>query len=350
MQAVPLLSICLPTYNRATLLEIALLGLLPQIKSLERFVEIVVCDNRSLDHTSTVVQEARQWGSIRYYKNKQNVGTENFDLCVQRALGEFVWIIGDDDMIVQGKIHKIVKTILLNPINDYFYVNYFYASVEKRNDLIISNNSFYSPKIEECYCMDIFDRQLNCWEDIFKINNTCPEEMFTVITSHIFKRSLWCRYNRLLNIKPNKSIINFDTVYPHIRVLANAMIGKPAYYIGDPCVLLGMGAQQCNKWMPYNRLVYVNEAIDLYEKIGITRSEILRLRKSLMKKSGGYLLRMIIVRGMPGRKGFSVLNYILKYYRYKELWISIFTYLIRCSVNWMTKPLTIMKKKDEPSI
>ena len=58
----PLLSICIPTYNRAELLRSALLSLVPQVKESGGEVELVVSDNCSTDDTRRVVEWARQFG------------------------------------------------------------------------------------------------------------------------------------------------------------------------------------------------------------------------------------------------------------------------------------------------
>ena len=61
----PLLSICIPTYNRSKSLRICLLSILSQTKGYEEDVEVVVSDNCSDDDTMQVVEWAREYGPLR---------------------------------------------------------------------------------------------------------------------------------------------------------------------------------------------------------------------------------------------------------------------------------------------
>ena len=69
-----LLSIGIPTFNRAELLHSALFSLAPQIKEFQGEVELIVSDNNSQDNTEEVVKWAQQFGPIQYHQNDENIG------------------------------------------------------------------------------------------------------------------------------------------------------------------------------------------------------------------------------------------------------------------------------------
>ena len=54
MDKQPLLSVCIPTYNRSTFLQEALMNLLDNQKTCEFCVEILISDNCSTDETESV--------------------------------------------------------------------------------------------------------------------------------------------------------------------------------------------------------------------------------------------------------------------------------------------------------
>jgi glycosyltransferase involved in cell wall biosynthesis len=105
----PLLTIAVPTYNRAGCLRELLSGLADQLQNESR-VELIISDNASPDETPTVVQEFVARGlSVRYIRNTQNIGPDaNFLQCFEQARGKYVWLFSDDDLIVPGGLPKIL--------------------------------------------------------------------------------------------------------------------------------------------------------------------------------------------------------------------------------------------------
>lgn len=91
----PLVSVVIPTYDRPDYLRIALAGVVAQT---HRNLEIIVCDNASpRDPTPVVASFADP--RIRLYRNARNLGpTPNTLLAVGMAAGDYVAILGDDDL------------------------------------------------------------------------------------------------------------------------------------------------------------------------------------------------------------------------------------------------------------
>jgi len=105
----PLLTIAIPTYNRAACLRQLLSVLADQLKNEER-VELIISDNASPDETPTVVNDFISRGlQVRYMRNTQNVGSDaNFLQCFEQARGKYVWLFSDDDLIVPGGVARVV--------------------------------------------------------------------------------------------------------------------------------------------------------------------------------------------------------------------------------------------------
>ena len=105
----PLLTIAIPTYNRAGCLRELLTILIDQLKD-ERRVEMIISDNASPDETPAVVQDFVDRGlQVRYIRNTQNIGPDpNFLQCFEQARGKYVWLFSDDDLIVPGGVAKIL--------------------------------------------------------------------------------------------------------------------------------------------------------------------------------------------------------------------------------------------------
>lgn len=105
----PLLTIAIPTYNRAWCLKQLLPLLIDQVKDEPR-IELIISDNASPDDTRSVVQDHIARGlRAHYIRNPQNVGADaNFLQCFERARGKYVWLFSDDDLIAPGALNKIV--------------------------------------------------------------------------------------------------------------------------------------------------------------------------------------------------------------------------------------------------
>jgi abequosyltransferase len=105
----PLLTIAIPTYNRAGCLKELLSVLADQLKGEPR-VELIISDNASPDETPLVVQEFVARGlRVRYIRNAENIGSDaNFLQCFEQARGKYVWLFSDDDLIVPGGLAKIM--------------------------------------------------------------------------------------------------------------------------------------------------------------------------------------------------------------------------------------------------
>jgi abequosyltransferase len=108
----PTLTIAVPTYNRSSKLALLLSGLVPQLAD-ELRVELLISDNASSDDTANTVEQFTKAGlRCRYICNSENIGPDlNFLQCFHLALGKFIWIFGDDDVLLPGSIATILELI-----------------------------------------------------------------------------------------------------------------------------------------------------------------------------------------------------------------------------------------------
>src|SRR3990167_6342605 len=102
----PLVSICIPTYNRARFIERAIKSTIDQTY---KNIEIIVVDNASTDNTDSIISK---FPSIRYFKNQKNVGSGlNFLKCLEYAKGEYVQLLGSDDWLSENYIEECLKAM-----------------------------------------------------------------------------------------------------------------------------------------------------------------------------------------------------------------------------------------------
>lgn len=122
-----LLTIAIPTYNRAEYLKVSLEHVLSQIEVDERDVEILISDNASTDETPELMKDfCSKYPFINYIRNETNVGPDrNFLQCLSKGNGRFVHLLSDDDVLLPGSIKKIKTCILENPGLCVVFLNFY---------------------------------------------------------------------------------------------------------------------------------------------------------------------------------------------------------------------------------
>ncbi|MQN01734.1 MAG: glycosyltransferase [Lachnospiraceae bacterium] len=82
----PLISICIPTFNRAGCLILTIESIIKQNEFKRGLVEIVISDNNSDDETEKIGRfYADQFSMIRYFRNDKNILDGNFRLVLKRG-------------------------------------------------------------------------------------------------------------------------------------------------------------------------------------------------------------------------------------------------------------------------
>jgi glycosyltransferase involved in cell wall biosynthesis len=104
----PLLTIAIPTYNRATKLRAQLERLLPQ---LHPEVRVCVYDNASTDDTRQVVEPFLSKGVFYFCAGFNGGGNLNFLRCFEGCETEWLWILSDDDQISATAVKDAVELV-----------------------------------------------------------------------------------------------------------------------------------------------------------------------------------------------------------------------------------------------
>lgn len=101
----PLVSICIPTYNRADYITKAIDSALSQTY---KNIEVIVVDNASTDNTEEIVSMYTD-PRLRYVRNSENLGLfGNFNRCIELYNGEYLHILHSDDYIDHDFTEKCV--------------------------------------------------------------------------------------------------------------------------------------------------------------------------------------------------------------------------------------------------
>lgn len=274
----PLLSICISTYNRANWLALNLQNLQRFIPVEQDDVELLVCDNTSTDSTPEVVKPYLKRCDFRYYRNPQNVGMlGNLRVTAHHARGRYIWIIGDDDLLKQGSVERVLDVLRKHSDLALVYLNYSYSneddpqSIMNLNEFLTESTPIVAPG-----------------EDILgsvRRISAESENFFTAIYCLVFRRDHALRaYSQNTEGRPFSTML---TTIPTTYYVLNYMVDEPAYWIGDPQVVINMNVS----WLQYAPLWVLErlpEVFECAEKVGVDPKSVDRWRIHLLQHVNHY--------------------------------------------------------------
>lgn len=121
----PLLSICIPTYNRSPNLKRTLESIVCS-DDFSEDVEVVVSDNASTDDTEEVANFfSGKYANVKYFRNEVNIRDSNFPLALDRGTGYYLKLNNDNRELRKGALKYMLSAIKdnLNDRNPIFFTN-----------------------------------------------------------------------------------------------------------------------------------------------------------------------------------------------------------------------------------
>jgi hypothetical protein len=123
-QKKPVISFCIPTYNRSTYLLETIESIRLAVQHLPTGVgyEIIVSDNASTDDTEKLLNCFVLSHEIRYLRRPSTTHpADNLLFACAHAFGEFIWLLGDDDPMFEDAPRRLVELIETTTV-DYIFV------------------------------------------------------------------------------------------------------------------------------------------------------------------------------------------------------------------------------------
>ncbi len=270
-----LFSIIIPTYKKPKDLKLAIVSVLNQ--SLKEF-ELIVIDDASRDNTKKTVKSFKD-KHIVYIENKVNIGVAlNIKKGFKMAKGKYVFLLGDDDIILRKDTLSAVYNEMENSDAGYSQLGYIYFENNMRKPSFINNpyNSiiYFSPS------KDILIKTLNLH--------------FGSMSGSIFRKKL---------IKQSDIINNIWWIY--FIALYKSLFSHGCLYIGNHFILAKISRIGNISYVDIkkNKGFYLNQLLEIYKKFDSSPK-----RRSLFLKS-----RLdIIVDTLPGIKYYSSTKNIIQ--------------------------------------
>lgn len=269
LAARPKLSVCISTYNRAEWLAVSLRNWARLYPEPLQGVELFVCDNTSTDHTPDIVQPYLGRPDFSYRRNPTNVGMlGNLRETAHAARGDYIWILGDDDLLLPGAVERVLETINSNPDVGLVYLNYAFTRLEDARQ-IVDFDDFFRDSIP------IVPPEPNLAGPIREI---CArnENFFTAIYTLVLRRDHAIgAYSQNTHGRPFSTML---TCIPTTNYVLNHMMEEKGVWLGSPQLVVNMNVS----WMRYAPLWILEripEVYDVAERRGVSPDDINRWRR-----------------------------------------------------------------------
>ncbi len=250
----PLLSCAITTYNRARWLKHSLPRLLEATRPWRDTVEVVVCDNASSDDTADVVASFRGEPGFAAHRNPVNVGMlGNLGVTARHSRGAFVWLLGDDDLLVNGALENVLEGIAAHPEVEMVDMNYGYTRFDTPEQMtdaehVIATATPIAPGGP--------NRRVSELRDVAGLN----ENLFTAIYACAFRRDHALRAYQLdTRGSPFSSL---STCVPSSVYALAALQDRPAWWVGKPAMVVNMNVS----WLRWALLWHLERMPDLFEE------------------------------------------------------------------------------------
>lgn len=312
-----LLSICIPTFNRYFELKQLLDSIICE-KIDSNYIEIIISDNNSNDNTFQLLNDySNDYNYIRFSQNQSNIGMiPNWEKAISLARGKYVWLLGSDDLVINGAVKKII-----NIINNYsfdlilcncIYVNNLNENQNKSDDIVKYSNviSCYNENKEVEFTKDLIETRIDIFTPIY-CSIMLTEHWKLVFTEYDFDSPFF------------SSVFN---AVPQAVYVAKYLLNKPAYYFGEPLVISSLSSSW-REYFPFYLSKILPDLYDIFEKNGALSTIINKNKKELLSQLRVRDVLNLLIGKFHGHKKFSLLNFIFQFKNvigFKKFMIGLF--------------------------
>lgn len=289
-------------------------------------------DNCSTDETEQVVRRAQASIAIKYQKNSRNLGIpRNFINAVEMADGEFVWLIGDDDLLLPYALERLFDLITKHPDVDFFYINSFHSTIQHIFSFPQPFDTSNLPKD-----MTLFSSWPDSGEMRFMdlINPKISFDFLGGMFLSVFRRRNWIQNINALDeaaVSDPRVFSHFDNTFPHVKIFSKAFANSKAFFNAKPLSVCLAGAREWAPMYPLVRSVRLVEALSEYRKNGLPYIRYLRCKNFALSYFIPDLVSMFIRRDRTGFVYVRPWRLVLGNVLYPNFYLSFINFFVRKS-------------------
>ena len=327
-----LLSICIPTFNRVDCLDDCLNSIFISHKHQKNLdYEVCISDNFSTEDTSKVVQKYKDKLRIKFNKNKKNLGFAlNALKTISMSSGDFVWMIGNDDLLLPKTLNKIENLISNNKEVEYFFINSYHLNSDYLLKFPKPFDTNMLPRNQMVSISKVkFNKQVDFWD---VIDPNVSWDFLTGIYLSIFRRDKYLDNMNIINfeeLKDNRFWSTSDNTLMHTKIICCAFKNSKSYICSEALSVNRVGDREWGDLYEFIEIVRIPEIIDFYRSQGMNLLKYLYVKNFSLRNFLNYMVKIIIGGNKKGLNYINIKKHILYNLIFPNIYISIFSSLFR---------------------
>ena len=324
------LSICIPTYNRIECLNNCLNSILIAKNNNNFDFEVCISDNCSKPNIKELIDKYSSSLDIIFNENSSNLGLGvNILKAVSLAKGDFVWILGNDDLLLPNTFFYLEKLFKENEIVDFFYINSFHLD----SSLVLTGQQpFNTNNLPNK--MKKFSNYPKSFQSNFFVlvsHNVSFDFMLGMFLA-IFKKKIWdtnlFRINQ--NFLEDKNVYStFDNTAPHIIIWSSGFKNSTAYFQSVPLSVNTHGVREWVDLYPFVEGVRIPEVLDYYRSSGLKLHKYLYYKNFALRKLLICLFQIYFLKNINGREFIDIKKHIIYNLLYPSIYIGAIYFIFR---------------------
>ena len=325
------LSICIPTFNRRDKITNCLNSIYIASSNSKLAFEVCISDNGSDYDIIDIIREFDNKLQIKVNKNKSNIGyMANLLKVISLAEGEFVWAIGDDDILMPHSLIKLEELFKKNIDVDFFFVNSFHLDYKYIDSFEAPFDTKNLPKnMEVKLGKNKISQKMNFW-DLIDYNISFDFLIGNFL--NVFKRKMWLDNLDCLDqdlVSDTRQWSNFDNTCGPTKVYANAFKNSKAYLCAEPLTANGYGVREWYKLYPFIEIVRLPEILDYYRQKGLSLKSYLLNKNYALRNFTNYFFKIFIYGKSGGLHYVNFYRHVFLNLLYPNVYISLVLFIVR---------------------
>ena len=322
------ISLCIPTYNRPQSLKNCLNSL-----SLQTNLNFEVCisDNFSDKDPIELIKKYKKNFKIIYNRNNENLGFAlNAIKSVKISNGKFVWMIGNDDLILPNTLKDLKKIFVENTEVEFFFINSYHLNskyLENFTHPFQTSNLNYENMTKLSKVKS--DKEVGFWDII---DPEVSWEFLIGIFLSIFKRDKWLdglKYINQQDIKDTNVWSNFDNTCLNAKIISTVFKNEKSFICSKPLSVNLIGEREWVRLYEFIEIVRIPELIDYYRSQGMGFGKYIYCKNYALRNFFNFFVKIIINGDKAGRNYVNFYKHFLKNLIYPYAWLSIIFFAIR---------------------
>ena len=280
-----------------------------------------------------MISKYKKFYNIKFSKNSRNLGLGvNILKSVSLASGEYVWIIGNDDLLLENTLFKLNELFELHKDVDFFYINSFHmdSTLLHKYKFPFDTNNIKKLNLKK-FSKSRTSKKLNFFE---LINPSLSFDFLLGMFLCIFKKKNWDQNLFIIDEKKISDLnvySTFDNTWPHIKIWARAFKNKKAFFKAKP-LSINLSGERGKDWgylYPFVEAVRIPEVVDCFRNNGMSLPRYIYCKNFAVRKLLFNLIKILIFPSYKGIEYIELRKHIINNLIYPSIYIAPIFYIIR---------------------